>query len=46
MEIIMLQIGLFILSYLIGSIPSGILVSKLFKGIDLRDHGSKEHRYI
>lgn len=41
MEIIMLQIGLFILSYLIGSIPSGILVSKLFKGIDLRDHGSK-----
>ncbi|CCV65901.1 Glycerol-3-phosphate acyltransferase [Paracholeplasma brassicae] len=41
MEIILLQIGLFIASYLIGSIPSGIIVSKVFMGIDLREHGSK-----
>lgn len=41
MEIILLQIGLFIVSYLIGSIPSGIIISKLFMGIDLREHGSK-----
>jgi acyl phosphate:glycerol-3-phosphate acyltransferase len=29
-----------IASYLIGSIPSGILVSKLFRGIDIRTQGS------
>ncbi len=29
-----------ILSYLIGSIPTSIIVSKAFKGIDIREHGS------
>lgn len=29
-----------ILSYLIGSIPNSIIVSKITKGIDIRDHGS------
>jgi glycerol-3-phosphate acyltransferase PlsY len=29
-----------ILSYLIGSIPTSIIVSKLTKGIDIREHGS------
>lgn len=29
-----------ILSYLIGSIPTSILISKAAKGIDIRDHGS------
>src|SRR4030042_3788530 len=29
-----------ILSYLVGSIPTAIIVSKLAKGIDIRDHGS------
>lgn len=30
-----------ILSYLIGSIPFSIIVSRLVKGIDIREHGSK-----
>jgi len=30
-----------ILSYLLGSLPTSILVGKLLKGIDIRDHGSK-----
>lgn len=29
-----------ILSYLIGSIPTSIIISKAAKGIDIRDHGS------
>ncbi|TDJ54666.1 MAG: glycerol-3-phosphate acyltransferase, partial [Gemmatimonadetes bacterium] len=29
------------LSYLIGSIPTSLLVGRLVKGIDLRQHGSK-----
>ncbi len=29
-----------ILSYLVGSIPSSIIVSKLVRGIDIREHGS------
>jgi len=29
-----------LLSYLVGSIPSGIIISKIVKGIDIRDHGS------
>ena len=29
-----------ILSYLAGSIPSSIIVSKLVRGIDIREHGS------
>jgi glycerol-3-phosphate acyltransferase PlsY len=30
-----------ILAYLLGSIPSAIIISKAFKGIDIRDYGSK-----
>lgn len=30
-----------IFSYLLGSIPSAIIISKAFKGIDIRDYGSK-----
>ena len=29
-----------ILSYLVGSIPTSIIISKLFHGIDIREHGS------
>lgn len=29
-----------ILAYLLGSIPSGVIVGKLFYGIDIRQHGS------
>ncbi|MDP3024655.1 MAG: glycerol-3-phosphate 1-O-acyltransferase PlsY [candidate division Zixibacteria bacterium] len=28
-------------SYLLGSVPLGIIISKLWKGIDIREHGSK-----
>lgn len=31
---------LIILAYVIGSIPSGLVVGKLAKGIDIREHGS------
>ncbi|MCC2529704.1 glycerol-3-phosphate 1-O-acyltransferase PlsY [Bacillus halotolerans] len=31
---------LIVLAYLIGSIPSGLIVGKLAKGIDIREHGS------
>lgn len=30
-----------ILSYLVGSFPTGLLAGKIFKGVDLRGHGSK-----
>jgi glycerol-3-phosphate acyltransferase PlsY len=30
-----------ILSYLLGSIPSAVTISRAFKGIDIRDYGSK-----
>lgn len=29
-----------ILSYLVGSIPTSIIISKMVRGIDIRDHGS------
>jgi acyl phosphate:glycerol-3-phosphate acyltransferase len=36
-----LQVGLIVLfSYLVGSIPTSVLVGRLFFGKDLRDHGS------
>lgn len=35
-----LSIVFLILSYLIGSIPFGLLIGKGFKGIDIREHGS------
>lgn len=31
---------IFILSYLVGSIPTSIIISKMVKGIDIRQHGS------
>ncbi|MFS0646587.1 glycerol-3-phosphate 1-O-acyltransferase PlsY [Siminovitchia sp. 179-K 8D1 HS] len=36
----MMQIVIMLLSYLIGSIPSGLIVGKIFYGIDIREHGS------
>ena len=37
----MLSLGLIIvLSYLVGSIPTSIIVSKISRGIDIREHGS------
>ena len=33
-------ISIIILSYLAGSIPTSIILSKLLRGIDIRDHGS------
>ncbi|HXG01782.1 MAG TPA: glycerol-3-phosphate acyltransferase, partial [Bacteroidota bacterium] len=37
----MLPIGIIaILSYLVGSIPTAIIVGKLMRGIDIRQHGS------
>ncbi|MFZ0452223.1 MAG: glycerol-3-phosphate 1-O-acyltransferase PlsY [Ignavibacteriaceae bacterium] len=32
--------AIIVLSYLVGSIPTSIIVSKLAKGIDIREHGS------
>jgi len=34
-------ISLFFISYLIGSIQSGLIIGKVFKNIDIRQHGSK-----
>ena len=31
----------FLLSYLVGAFPTSYVAAKLFKGIDLREHGSK-----
>ncbi|MDQ0268606.1 glycerol-3-phosphate 1-O-acyltransferase PlsY [Cytobacillus purgationiresistens] len=31
---------IFIAAYLLGSIPSGLIVGKVFYGIDIREHGS------
>lgn len=39
MEIIS-AIALFILAYLLGSIPSAVWIGKIFYNIDVRDHGS------
>lgn len=36
----MLEVIVIILAYLIGSIPSGLLVGKIGYGIDIREHGS------
>ena len=30
-----------VLGYLIGSFPSGIVIGKLFRGVDVREHGSR-----
>lgn len=36
----LLKVGLLVLSYLIGSIPFSIVIGRLFKGVDVRKHGS------
>lgn len=36
----MMVLILIIISYLIGSIPSGVLIGKIFFNIDIREHGS------
>ncbi|OGC81376.1 MAG: acyl-phosphate glycerol 3-phosphate acyltransferase [candidate division Zixibacteria bacterium RBG_16_43_9] len=34
-------IFIIVFSYLLGSLPFGIIITKLWKGIDIREHGSK-----
>jgi len=34
-------LAIIIISYLVGAFPSGIVLGKLFKGVDVRQHGSK-----
>ncbi len=41
MGIIILKIGLFFIAYLIGSIPNGLWIGKVFLNIKLNEHGSK-----
>jgi acyl phosphate:glycerol-3-phosphate acyltransferase len=38
--IVYMIIIVLILSYLLGSIPSGLIIGKMFYGIDIREHGS------
>lgn len=38
---IIIPISLLIASYLLGSIPWALIISRLFAGIDIRDYGSK-----
>jgi glycerol-3-phosphate acyltransferase PlsY len=38
---LVIKIGLLILSYLLGSFPSALVIGKWVKGIDIREHGSK-----
>ncbi len=37
---IIITIGIFLLAYLFGSLPTGYLAGKLLQGIDIREHGS------
>ena len=32
-----------IIAYLLGSIPSAVWIGKKYYGIDIREHGSKNH---
>ncbi len=41
MSEIIVEILLLIISYLFGSIPNALIISKLCKGIDIREYGSK-----
>ena len=38
---IVVEICLLVVSYLLGSIPNALIISKLCKGIDIREYGSK-----
>jgi acyl phosphate:glycerol-3-phosphate acyltransferase len=35
-----LYVVVILLAYLLGSIPSGLIIGKLFYGVDIREHGS------
>ncbi len=35
-----ITLGIFLLAYLLGSLPTGYLAGKLLQGIDIREHGS------
>lgn len=37
----MITILLMVLSYILGSVPNALWIGKIFKGIDVREHGSK-----
>jgi acyl phosphate:glycerol-3-phosphate acyltransferase len=37
---ITIAVGIFLLAYLFGSLPTGYLAGKLLQGIDIREHGS------
>jgi glycerol-3-phosphate acyltransferase PlsY len=39
-NLMILALSAIILSYLVGAIPVGLIVGKLFKGVDIREHGS------
>ncbi|MBQ4571589.1 MAG: glycerol-3-phosphate 1-O-acyltransferase PlsY [Bacilli bacterium] len=41
MDGLFIQITFLIISYLLGSIPWALIIGKLVKGIDIREHGSK-----
>lgn len=41
MGLIMIKIGLFLGAYILGSIPSGLIIGKVFLKINLNEHGSK-----
>jgi glycerol-3-phosphate acyltransferase PlsY len=34
-------VGIFLLSYLVGAIPFGLIITKLVGGVDVREYGSK-----
>ena len=34
------SVGAIVLAYFIGSIPMGLVLGKLLKGVDIRDYGS------
>lgn len=36
----MIYVSIFILAYLLGSIPSGLIIGKVFYNTDIREHGS------
>ena len=38
----MITILLMVLSYILGSVPNALWIGKVFKGIDVREHGSKK----
>lgn len=38
---LLLSLGKCVVAYLVGAIPSGYLLARYVKGIDIRDHGSK-----